>query len=54
MVDPNGLENDKKETDEDGDQEEEAGILFGILFLITQAIITITLESSKHITKALM
>lgn len=52
MVDPNGLESDKKETDEDGDQEEEGGILFGILFLITQAII-IMLESSKHITKAL-
>lgn len=53
MVDPDGLEYDEKEKDEDGDQDEEIGKLFGISFLITRAIIAIMLGSSMYIAKAL-
>lgn len=52
MVDPDGLKSEK-EKDEDGDPEIEAGMLFGILLLIERAVITVILESSEYITKAL-
>lgn len=50
MADPYGLESDMEGKD-GREQKKEVGILFGILFLITNTIITTVLEILKYITQ---